>query len=139
MRYIIEGQIQRYLCRICGYCFSQSVVKVNIAGKVIEGLDSGENDHEVRVASGDTSKKEVNDCLPFMPSEDISSHDISIAERGLYDLPFYNSNNEVCTLPFLSRLLSLFPQSSRGEVASFDFSSFYSCISHFFLFWERTT
>ena len=92
---------QRYLCCICGYRFSQSIVEVDIAGKVIESLDSGENDHEVGVASGDTFKKKVDNCLPFVLGEDITSHDVSIVEKCLYGFPlyngsyFYNSNSAV--------------------------------------------
>lgn len=90
LRYTIKKQIQRYLCCVCGYRFSQSIIEVDITGKVIESLDSGEDDHEVRVASGDTFKKKVNDCLPFVLGEDVSSHDISIVEKCLNAFPFYN-------------------------------------------------
>jgi len=91
-----EGQVQRYLCRVCGYRFSQSSVKVNVMGKVGETFDSGNNNHKVGVASGDGSYEKVYDCLPFSFSEDVGSHDISIVEKGLNNLPFYNRNTQVC-------------------------------------------
>ena len=89
-----SGKAQRYLCRVCGYRFSKPSVKVNVTGKISESFDPGENHHEVRVASGDAAHKKINDCLPFVSREDVSSHDISIAEKSLYGLPFYNSKHQ---------------------------------------------
>jgi len=93
------GKEQRYLCRVCGYRFSKSSVKVNVTGKISESFDPGENHHEVRVASGDAAHEKVDDCLPFVSREDVSSHDISIAEKSLYGLPFYNSKRQLCAIP----------------------------------------
>ncbi len=76
-------EIQRYLCRDCCYRFSQSGIKVNIAGKVREIPDSRENHHEVRVASRDASDKKVDNSLPFTPGEDVASHTLSIVEKDL--------------------------------------------------------
>lgn len=83
--------IRRYLCGDCGYRFSDSSVKVNVVGKVGESLDSGENHHEVRVASRDASDKKVDNSLPFTPGEDVASHTISIIEK---DLSIYLSIKE---------------------------------------------
>ena len=82
IRYTHEGQVQRYLCRACGYRFSQSSVKVNVAGKVGKVSDSGENHHEVRVASGDVSDEKVYYGLPFLLGKNVSSHGLSIVERA---------------------------------------------------------
>ena len=91
-RYTKEGQVQRYLCRVCGYRFSQPSVKVNVTGKVRETSNSGNNNHKVRVASGDAAYEKVHDCLPFTFSEDVSSHNLSIVEIGLNSLSFYDRN-----------------------------------------------
>jgi len=88
--------LQRFLCRVCGYRFSQSIVKVNVVGNVGETFDSGNNDHEVRVVSGSCSDEKVYDGLPFSFGEDVGSHDISNVEKGLNDLPFYNRKTQVC-------------------------------------------
>ena len=96
LRYTNEERIQRYLCRVCGYRFSESTIKVNVAGKVAKGFNSREDNHEIRVASGNASEEEVNNGLSFASGEDVSSHDISIIEISLYGLPFYNSKHEVC-------------------------------------------
>ena len=96
VRQTVNDEVQRFLCRVCGYRFSESIVKVNVAGKVGEGLNSGEDDHEVGVASGDASDEKVDDCLPFAFGEDVSSHNTSTVEKDLNNLPFYNSSHQVC-------------------------------------------
>lgn len=48
---------------------------------------AGDDNYKVGIASGNTSNKKVYDSLPFVLGEDISSHDISIVERALYDFP----------------------------------------------------
>ena len=90
------GSVQRFICRDCGHRFSESIVELNVVGKVGESFDSAENYHEVRVASGYASDEEVDNCLPLFKSENISSHDISIVEKSLYGFPFYNSKRQVC-------------------------------------------
>lgn len=85
---------QRFLFYVCCYRFSESVVEVNVARKICKGSDSGKNDHEVRVASRDVSDEKVDDCLPFKLSKDVSSHNVSITERSLNGLPFYNSKSQ---------------------------------------------
>jgi len=65
-------------------------------GKVCEGLDSGENHHKVGVASGDAPYEKVDDGLSLFYGEDVSSHKLSIVEKGLNGLPFYNSKHQVC-------------------------------------------
>ena len=96
-RYLSDGKnVQRWLCRNCGYRFSESSVKVNVTRKVSESLDSGEDYHEVGVASGDGSDEKVDDCSSFASCEDVGSHGISIVEKSLYGLPFYNSKLQLC-------------------------------------------
>jgi integrase len=96
-RYLSNGHaIQRWLCRNCGYRFSESSVKVDVAGKISKMLHSRNNNDEVRVASWNSSNKKVDDCLSFALGEDVSSHNTSTIEKDLYGLPFYNRSNQVC-------------------------------------------
>ena len=81
-RYTKERQVERYLCRVCGYCFSQPSVKVNVTRKVRETSNSGNNNHKVRVASGDGSDEKVNYGLPFAFGEDVGSHNLSNVENA---------------------------------------------------------
>jgi integrase len=96
LRYTNEGEKQRYLCRDCGYRFSEARVKVNIIGKVDETLNSKKNHRKVWVTSRDSSIKKVTDSLPFLYGEDVGAHDISIAEKDLNTFSFYNSKHQVC-------------------------------------------
>lgn len=80
LRYTNEGQVQRFLCRVCSYRFSQPNVKVNVAGKVVESSNSGKNHHEVRVASGYAAYEKVYYGLSFSLGEDVGSHTLSIVE-----------------------------------------------------------
>ena len=90
------GSKQRFICRDCGRRFSESGEEVNIAGKVGKSLHSGKNNHEIGVASGNASDKKIDDCLSFFSGENVSSHNVSIVEKSLNNLPFYNSKHQVC-------------------------------------------
>jgi len=96
LRYTNEGQIQRYLCRVCGYRFSKPRVKVNVTGKVVETSSSGNNNHKVRVASGDAAYEKVYDGSPFAFGKNVGPHNLSIVEKGLNNLPLHNSKHQVC-------------------------------------------
>ena len=105
LRHLSNGKtVQRWLCRSCEYRFSESVVKVNVAGKVGKMLHSRDDDNEVRVASRDGSNKEVNYGLSLALGEDISSHDTSVVEESLNGLPFYNSNSQLCVFEKAKKL-----------------------------------
>jgi integrase/rubredoxin len=95
-RYTNLGQVQRYLCRNCGFRFSESSVKVNVSGKICETFNSKKNNGKVRVASRDSSVDVVSDSLPLFFGEYIAPHDFSIIEKDLNDLLFYNSKHQVC-------------------------------------------
>ena len=78
------GSVQRFIYRDCGHRFSESIIEINVTRKVGEGLHSGENNHKVGVASGDSSYEKVNNSLSFASGEDVSSHELTIVEKGLY-------------------------------------------------------
>jgi len=77
-----ERQEEHYLLCSCVYRFSESNVKVNVAGKVGEMFDSRKNHNQVGVASGDVSDEKVNNSLSFAFGEDVASHKTSIAEKA---------------------------------------------------------
>ena len=93
-----NGAIQRFLCRNCGYRFSQPNVKVNVIPQIGETLDSGKDNHEKRIVSGSCSVKEVSDNGSFFFGEDVASHNLTVIEKGLYALPYYNSKHRVCAI-----------------------------------------
>ena len=115
VRHLSNGsEVQRYLCRVCGHRFSQSIIKVDVTEKVSEAFHSKKNNGKVRVASRDSSVDEVSDCLPFLFSEDVASHNFSIVEKDLNDLLFYNSKRQVCAQKDAKNLK---PQAETKSVA----------------------
>lgn len=97
LRYLRTGKtVQRWLCRKCGFRFSESGVKVKVTQKVGEAFNSKKNNHEVRVASGDSSVNVASDGLSFLFGEDVASHNLSIVEKGLNNFPVYKENSQVC-------------------------------------------
>jgi len=96
MRYTTEGQIQRFLCRSCGFRFSEPNVKVNVRCKVSEASEPGQNSHKGRVVAGSRAVEESANGFSFLLSEDVCSHNLSSVAKGLNALPFYSSNHRVC-------------------------------------------
>jgi integrase len=99
LRYLPNGDpVQRFLCRNCGYRFSELSHKLNVAGKLSKTLDP-RTDHLNRVIlKGKPSLKEASNDFPLTFSEDVGSHKVSIVAKELNSFPFYNSNRQVCAL-----------------------------------------
>jgi len=99
LRYVGEDKIQRYLCRTCGFRFSQPNVKLNIATQVSKESNPRKNVHEVGITSGYRTVKEPLNSLSFKFGEDVCSHgksNLSIIEKDLSALPNYNRYVQVC-------------------------------------------
>jgi len=103
MRHTRNGDIQRYICRSCGFRFSESItnrqVKVNISGQVFEEPDSGKNLPEANILQCDLSLKPSVENLPFQSGEDVASHSgskVTIVEKGLNRFRDYSSDCQVC-------------------------------------------
>jgi len=88
--------IQRYLCRACGYRFSQPNIKVHVSGKLNKTLNPRPNLLKRTILDSDHSIKEIldNSTLPF--SEDVASHKITVIGKQLNSFPSYNSKRQVC-------------------------------------------
>jgi len=94
-----DGDIQRWLCRACGYRFSQPNVKVNISSQIGERLESGKNYLNSRVGSINFMVKKAFNNSPLSLCEDVASHkssSVSTVEKHLNSLPFYNRKRQVC-------------------------------------------
>ncbi len=94
-----ESQVQRYLCRSCGCRFSNPMVKVNIAGKVLKQSDSGKDFSKTDVLFSDFSFKPVLNDLPFKRRENIRSHtpsNVTITEKRLNIFRDYTRHCRVC-------------------------------------------
>ncbi len=97
-RYVKGGEIQRYLCRSCGYRFSQPKVKVNVAGKRFENSNPRNKNSHGMVLGSDFSIQKVSDDLSFPSCEDVGSHvtpHASTVEKALNSLCLYNRERRV--------------------------------------------
>ena len=103
IRHTRNGEVQRYICRSCGFRFSESTtnrqVKVNIAGQILEEPNSGKNFPEADILQRDLSLQPIVQNLPFQGGEDVGSHHrskVTIVEKGLNRFRDYNSDCQVC-------------------------------------------
>jgi len=90
-----RGPIQRWLCRVCGYRFSEPKVKVNLAGEV-SSLHSRSKLLKDRVVSRQFAFKESFNGLPFTFGEDVVSHKLTTVGKGLNTFAYNNCKRQVC-------------------------------------------
>jgi len=102
LRYTKHGEVQRWLCRSCGFRFSESTelkVKVNVAGKGLELLDPSSNLAEKMVRNRDFPIQKPMYSLPFLSREDVGSHKshliITDIGKGINTHRHYNSKCRV--------------------------------------------
>ncbi|RJS68580.1 site-specific integrase [Candidatus Bathyarchaeota archaeon] len=104
LRYLKDGStIQRWLCRACGFRFSQSTansqVKINISRQVLKQPNSGKNLLQPDILQSGFSLKPTSEDPPFKSCEHIASHTSSkktIAEKVLNTFADYNRERQVC-------------------------------------------
>lgn len=104
LRYLSDGRsVQRYVCRLCGFRFSDSTadgnVKLNIAGQALESSNSGKNFAEGSVLNVDFSRDETVENTALSFSEDVGSHVnpfATIVGKELNALRHYNRERRVC-------------------------------------------
>jgi len=98
VRYTKNGDVQRYLCRSCGFRFSfpQTQSKVNVLSKSVERLKPGTNLAHSRVCDADFSFEERLNRSSFSACKDVASHEITGVGKGLNSFPSYNSKRQVC-------------------------------------------
>jgi len=102
VRLTSHGQVQRYLCRLCGFRFSESAselqINVDIAGKVLKNSDSRRNHSDSVILGGDFSIQKVADDFSLSKGEDVCSHPkpyASTVEKKINTLCLYNRNRRV--------------------------------------------
>jgi len=97
LRYQRDGSsVQRWLCRSCGYRFSEAKVKLNVTSQVTKTFDSGKHHRHRRVTAFNLAVKESANKPSFSFSENVASHGISTVEEGLFGLPSSISGSQVC-------------------------------------------
>ncbi len=90
-----RGLIQRFLCRSCGYRFSESQIKINVVDQG-RSFDSSSNLTKTIISNGDFSIKKVMDDSSFTLSKDVTSHNITDVGKNLNKFSSYNSKRQVC-------------------------------------------
>jgi len=114
LRYTAQGPIQRFLCRFCGYRFSESKVKFNVSSQISKAFHSKPELLNKRVAASTFAFKEEANPLPLQGSENVASHINSFETfvgKGLYTLPDYNRKRRVCGKSSL-------PKNSAGKAVA---------------------
>ena len=95
IRYTKQGDVQRYLCRSCGYRFSQPNVKVQITGQT-RAFHSSFNLTQPTMRKRNLSlKKQLNDSALSL-GKDVGSHTVTVVGKRLNNLRSYNSKRRVC-------------------------------------------
>ena len=103
LRWTSTGAIQRYLCRRCGFRFSDPAAKlqieVDVSGKLFEMPNSGNNYVQRPTPGADLALEKLLDEASLFRGEDVGSQDSSSktsAAEPLNVLRFYNSKRRVC-------------------------------------------
>jgi len=100
LRYLADGSsLQRWLCRNCGFRFSQSTAKsqqkINVAAK-LRTLQPGSDLAEAAIRSRNLAIKKTAYDSAFSLSEDVGAHSVTIVGKALNTLRSYTSNRRVC-------------------------------------------
>jgi len=104
LRYLSDGRaVQRWLCRSCGFRFSDSTadlkVKFNVFSQSLEKPDPGENLLQPYIFERKLPVEPAIKDLSLKLREDITSHSLSgktIIGKNLYTFPDYNRERRVC-------------------------------------------
>ena len=98
-----NGEVQRWLCRSCGFRFSESTannqVKVDVFGQHLKQSDARQGLLQSDVFQGEFSVEPSFENFPLKRCEDIGSHISSkqtITEKTIYAFSDYNRDRRVC-------------------------------------------
>jgi integrase len=96
LRYLSTGEtVQRWLCRDCGYRFSQPNEQIDVASQ-LRGFNSRSQLTKPSVSDRDFSiKKSLND-VSFPLGEDVCSHNVTVIGKGLNALCSNSSKRRIC-------------------------------------------
>ena len=109
LRYLKDGYtVQRWLCRNCGYRFSEPKVKVNVTTQSLKSLNSESDFLNLDITKRYFPIKERCDSLSFQRRKHVTSHTSSkgtITEKVLNTFGDYNRECQVCDLERRSKNL----------------------------------
>jgi len=90
------GDVQRYVCRSCGYRFSESKVKFNVTSKLVEVPNPRPDLLDRGIVAVELSLQKLGYDPPLFLGEDISSHKVTTVGQDLNSLGSYSRNRRVC-------------------------------------------
>jgi len=101
LRYLTTGgSVQRWLCRNCGYRFSEPKIKVDVSAKPPELFNPGSDLAEKVIREGYLTLEERVDNGSFFGGEDVGAHDskprITVTGKELNNFRHYSSKRQVC-------------------------------------------
>jgi len=96
LRYLSTGKtLQRYLCRNCGYRFSEPKVKVHVSIQSLKSLNSGPNLPNVNITRREIPTEKRHNSLSFQNCEDIGSHNVSVVAKPINSFRAYTRHYQV--------------------------------------------
>jgi integrase len=96
-RYRADGsEVQRWLCRDCDYRFSDPKVKLNVTGKLNEAFDARSDLLKTKISDRDLAINETFDDSPLPFSENVGSHELTVAGKDLNAFSRHNSERQLC-------------------------------------------
>jgi len=87
IRYLSKGQVQRFLCRSCGYRFSEPTVKLNVLRQLTETLNAGAKLAHPGVGSRNLVIEKGFSDSSFSGCENVGSHGTPIVGITEYAPP----------------------------------------------------
>jgi len=97
LRYLSNGKtVQRWLCRNCGFRFSEPKVKFDVAGQIFEVSEAAQDHADGIVAGFDLSSKKIRDGRSFSGGKQVGSHNVSAIGKNFNTLRIYSSEHQVC-------------------------------------------
>jgi len=99
IRYSGRGSVQRYLCRRCGYRFSDPEIKLDVPRQGPEQSNSGQNLPNSDVSRGYVAVQPGEEGASLQICKDVRphrEHNVSITAKYINSLRVYNSERQVC-------------------------------------------
>ena len=120
LRCLRDGSsLQRWLCRSCGYRFSESLLKTGEKLNVTEqtgALQPGSDLAEDSVCNRNLAADKLLDNGSFSFSKDVESHTVTIVGKGLNELRSYSCNHRVCATTKAKNLDATTIEKVAGEI-----------------------
>lgn len=93
-----RDKVQRWLCRSCGFRFSQPNVKINVTVQSVKSPESRSNLSNGNITGREFTTEKGLDSLSFQTCEDVGSHNVSVVAKPINTFRVYNRDCKCATL-----------------------------------------